>query len=168
MKYIISITLVLLLLLSACTTPNPTYEDPVSFYYIQNDVVFGSKSGVMKKTVREAGNNAGDYFELTKLYLNGPTTYDCVSPFPAGTTLEELHWDQNRIQVLLSPQITTLSGSELTVACACLTRTLTEMTGIRTVQIRSTVGLLNGEKVLTMSADSIIYWDEADPSDTFD
>ena len=157
----------LFLLLSACNTNHNSDEASVNFYYTHNELVFGTESGVIKKTVREIKGKHDDYDQLISQYLNGPISYDCISPFPAGTTLEELHWDPNRVQVVLSPHITTLSGMDLMIACACLTRTVSDMTGINTVQIRSSSGLLNGEQVLTLSADSFVYWDQATPSDIF-
>ena len=153
------------LLLPGCKDQTTALESPVTFYYIHNEPEFGTESGVIKATTREAKGHQEDYQYLIAQYLNGPISYDCVSPFPAGTTLEELHWDQNRVQVVLSPQITTLDGVDLMVACACLTRTVTEMTGINTVQIRSSSGLLNGEQVLTLTPDSFLYQDQATPSD---
>ena len=154
------------LLLSACSTDTTDYKSPVTFYYILNDPEIGTAEGVIKATTREADGHRDDYAHLIALYLNGPITYDCVSPFPAGTTLEELHWDQNRVQVILSPQITTLNGVNLTIACACLTRTVADITGIDTVQVRSSVGLLNGEQVLTFTTDSFLYQDSAAPSNS--
>ena len=153
---------------SACSTATANYESPINFYYIHNDLEFGTESGVIKATIRESKGHTDDYTFLINQYLNGPISYDCISPFPAGTTLEELSWDQNRVQIVLSPHITTLNGIDLIVACSCLTKTVTEMTGINTVQIRSSRGLLNGEQVLTLSADSFIFWDQATASDSLD
>lgn len=157
--------LIVLLFLSACNSESAEYEAPVNYYYIRNEVAFGTESGVMVKTVREAKGHLNDYSYLINEYLSGPTSYDCISPFPAGTTLEELHWDQNRIQIVLSPHIAMLSGSDLIVACSCLTQTVSDMTGINTVQIRAKEGLLNGEEVLTLTANSFICWDQYNPSD---
>ena len=153
-------------LLAACGDQSTNYESPVTFYYIQNELEFGTESGVIIATTRESKGHTDDYDYLITQYLNGPTSYDCISPFPAGTTLEELHWDSNRVQVVLSPQITTLNGVDLMVACACLTRTVSEMTGINTIQIRSSSGLLNGESLLTLTPDSFNYWDQATSSDS--
>lgn len=164
---LISLVLVLVFLLSGCNTQDSYHASAVNFYYIHNELEFGTESGVIQTTARTFETKSDDYTYLIEQYLNGPVTYDCVSPFPAGITLEELHWDQNRVQIILSPHITTLSGVELMVACACLTRTVTEMTGIHTVQIRSSSGLLNGEQALTLTADSFVYWDQATASDAF-
>lgn len=166
-KYFLTL-LVVLLVLSGCTAGNIRYDDPVKFYYIQNEVEYGTQSGVIKETTREAKGHRNDYTYLINQYLNGPISYDCISPFPAGTALEELSWDQNRVQIILSPHIATLSGADLIVACACLTKTVADITGIQTVQIRAQGSLLNGEEVLVLSTDSFDYWDQSGASDSFD
>ena len=167
MKYKLLILFLLLLFLPACSPDSTDPENTVNYYYMQTELEFGTKSGVIKTTERNIEGHSDDYFYLISQYLNGPISYDCVSPFPAGTTLEELYWDQNRVQVILSPHITTLSGLDLMVACACLTRTVSDMTGINTVQIRPTSGLLNGEQAITLTADSFVYWDQTEQSDIF-
>ena len=168
MKYRLFVIAVLLLFLSGCASDNTKLDAPVKFYYICNELEFGTQSGVIKETTREAKGHRDDYSYLISQYLNGPITYDCISPFPAGTALKELHWDQNRVQIVLSPEITTLSGVDLIVACACLTKTAAEIIGVNTVQIRSSSGLINGEEVLTFNADSFLYLDQATPAYKFD
>lgn len=160
MKHKFIILFILLIILSGCTGRNDNISVPVSFYYIQNEVEFGTDAVIIKKTTREAKGHEGDYTNIINQYLNGPITYDCTSPFPAGTTLKELHWDQSRAQIVLSPEITTLSGVDLMLACGCLTKTVTELIGVDTVQIRSSSGLINGESILTFQAEDFLYLDE--------
>ena len=168
MKYRIIVIIVLLLFLAGCSAENNRYDTPVTFYYVQNEITFGSDSAVIKATQREAKGHREDYSYLISQYLNGPITYDCVSPFPAGTTLKELHWDHNRAQIVLSPEITTLSGVDLILACGCLTKTVSELIGVNTVQIRSSSGLINGEEILSFDADSFLYLDQATPDYKYD
>jgi len=47
-------------------------------------------------------------------------------------------------------------------------RTVADIVGVDTVQIRSSSGLLNGEHVLILSSGSFEYLDHLTPSDTFD
>lgn len=164
MKFKFLILLIFLLFLTGCGTDNDRITVPVSFYYIQNEVDFGTTAVIIKETTREASGHAEDYDYLISQYLNGPISYDCVSPFPAGTTLKELHWDQNRVQIVLSPEITTLSGVDLILACGCLTKTVSQMIGVDTVQIRSSSGLINGEKIMTFHADDFLYLDQSTPA----
>lgn len=163
MKYRILSIIILLLFLTGCASDS-TVDVPVKFFYIHNELEFGTESGVIKETTREAKGHRDDYSYLISRYLEGPITYDCISPFPAGTTLKELNWNQNRVQIVLSPEITTLSGVDLIVACACLTRTVAGIIGVDTVQIRSSSGLINGEEMLTFHADSFLYLDQTTPA----
>lgn len=157
--FLLSITLVL----SGCGKGDASSKNILHCYYMHNELKFGDESGVIVSANREIDGNTDDYFLSISQYLNGPTSYDCISPFPAGTVLEDLSWDQNRVQIVLSPHITTLSGVDLMVACACLTKTVAELTGIDTVQIRSSSGLLNGEQVLTLTSANFMFWDQAMP-----
>ena len=161
-KYILFL-LVFILLLSGCGNADADTSNTVCYYYMHNEVNLGADAKIIVPTTRETDINKDDYFSIIGQYLNGPTSYDCISPFPAGTTLEELNWDQNRVQIMLSPHITTLSGIDLIVACACLTKTVTELTNINTVQIRSSSGLLNGEQALILTNESFMFLDQMTP-----
>lgn len=146
---------------SSCADNPRSTTRTVVYYYRTTEAVFGSENGVVTGEIRDATGHAEDYKFLIEQYLNGPVSNDLISPFPAGITLEELNIDSNKVQIMLSPHLALLSGSELMTACACLTNTLTEMTGLQTVQISSEGGLLNGMEVLTLTGDSFTYWDES-------
>lgn len=152
---------VILFLLPACTETVGEAEN-ITFYYIHNDIEFGSESGVITPTVVQIKNKTKDYRQLLDRYFNGPTNYDCVSPFPAGITLEDLQIDNNKVQLLLSPHMSVLSGVDFTIACACLTRTVIEMTGVQYVQIQIENNLIYGQDSVTFNLSSFSYWDNAD------
>lgn len=158
MKRTICLILVLscLLLLAACSNKKSA-KDPVNFYYCTPETEFGTQDSLIISQIRDAHGHSRDYHYLISQYLNGPTTYDCISPFPGGTTLEELDVDNSKARIVLSPHITTLSGSELMLACACITKTVLEMTGVHTVQISTSKGRLNGQDSITLTAGSFTY-----------
>lgn len=149
----ILLTLVIMFPLSACGDNRKELRAPVNFYYRTREVEFGSGEGVISAEQRESFGHSDDYVYLTEIYLNGPTTGKCISPFPAGTTLEHLDFTQDKVLVELSSHISLLSGAELTIACVCLTKTLSELTGMKSVQITSKGDLLEGKESLTFSAD---------------
>ena len=148
-------------LLSGCTDPHTNIQN-VTFYYVHNDIVFGTESGVIASTQIQVTGNNTDYQKLLEKYFRGPTNYDCTSPFPAGITLEEFNMDANKVQILLSPHMSTLSGIQFTIACACLTRTVLEMTGSQSVQIRIQDNLIYGQESVTFNLSSFSYWDKTD------
>lgn len=146
-----------LILLGSCGNNNKPADEPVNFYYRTPETEFGTQDTLIIAQIREAKGHSQDYHYLISQYLNGPTTYDCISPFPGGTTLEELDVDKVKARIVLSPHIATLSGSELMLACACMTKTVLEMTGVDAVQISTSKGTLNGKEFITLTADSFAY-----------
>lgn len=155
----ITMAVCLLSLFTGCTNTASTPNDSVVFYYIHNDLEYGTDSGVVTSTVVEEIEVGTDYYALLEKYFNGPTNYDCISPFPAGITLEELNVDNNKAQLLLSPHMATLSGASMTVALACLTRTVVELTGVSTVQIEIQNNQILGADSLTLSVNKFAYCD---------
>lgn len=151
------LTISFLYLLCSCGNNNIKIKDPVNFYYCTPETQFGEHSTLMVAQIREAKDHIQDYPYLISQYLNGPITYDCVSPFPGGTTLEEFTINKSQASIVLSPHIATLSGSELMLACACMTKTVIEMTGVETVQISTIEGTLNGKDFIVLTADSFVY-----------
>lgn len=166
MKNVILIILVaaITLLAIGCAKTADVSASTVTFYYIHNEPAYGTESGVIAANTIEVNQYERDYNQLLATYFNGPTNYDCVSPFPAGITLEELYIDENKAQLVLSPHMATISGSDLTVALACLTRTVIEMTDVKTVQIRISGNQINGEDSVTFTLNSFSQFDEVGPN----
>ena len=163
MKKIICIffSLSLLLIFCSCKKREQDIIKPVNFYYRTIPVSYGTDACIIKAEVRESMGYSNDYAYLIEQYLNGPKQYSVISPFPAGTTLEEFSLSGSKAQILLSPHMSVLSGSELMVACACLSKTVIELTGVNAVQISSENGLLNNQESITVTSDSFAYWDIA-------
>lgn len=161
MKRIICLIIVIAItvLFCSCGLKTETLKDPVIFYYRNTKTEFGTQAELIVENRRDVKGHAQDFAYLIDLYLKGPTTYDCVSPFPAGTTMEDFSINGTEAHIVLTPHIATLSGSELMVACACLTKTVLEMTGVESVQIRSSNGKLNGKESITLTADSFAHWE---------
>lgn len=161
MKRIISTLLIIvtLFILCSCGYKHTQIKEPVHFYYRTVPTLYGANATIITAEVRDAYGYANDYQQLIEQYLNGPKTYDCISPFPAGTTIEELYIGSNKVQIMLSTHMSILSGSELMLACACLTRTVCELTGVKTVQISSDGGMLNNEESIALTANSFNYLD---------
>lgn len=149
---------ILIAMLCACNSAQQI-EVPVNYYYRTRQVQYNSDTGVISAEIREAKGSKENYHHLIEQYLNGPKSNHYISPFPAGTTLEELNVDNNRVQIVLSPHMALLSGSELMIACICLARTLLEMTGVKYVQISAENSLLNNEQSITLSSDSFVLID---------
>ena len=154
------IVVVLLVLLTGCYNATEIDSNIVTFYYIHNEIEYGTSSGVITPMTVEAKPDAKKKKKLLTIYFNGPTNYECISPFPAGITLEELQINRDKAQLLLSPHMATISGLELTVSLACLTRTVIEMTNVRTVEIRIQNNQIDGADSITLSLNNFTYFDD--------
>ena len=165
MKKIIALLLCLSLLgcLWGCVKVPGTPDVPVQFYYPQASQkdALSSAGGLVSFELRESAGNIGKYAYLTQLYLQGPVTETLRNPFPRGTTLKSLLIKNGIVYLVLSDAIASLSGTELTLACACLTRTIYEMTGFRVVNIQAETQLLGGSRKLIMNVKDLQFMDNS-------
>ncbi len=150
---------ILVFCITACSTETQRVHYSVNFYYRSYPVEFGPDSGVIAVEVRNAKTHANDYGYLLEQYLNGPRVSNCISPFPAGTTLKEFNISESSAKVILSPHLTKLSDSELMIACICLARTLFDLTSVQSVQIGAQNSLLNSQQYITITTDNFELWD---------
>ncbi len=139
-------------------------EIPVNYYYAMRQIEYGCETGVVAAEAREAKGHTQDYTYLLAQYLKGPRDDKYISPFPAGTSLESFEIYNNIAHITLSMHLSLLTGAELTVACVCITKTVTEMTGINSVQISAQNGLLDGESYVEMTNNSFVFSDIGTPS----
>jgi hypothetical protein len=118
MKRLLCIALVLLTLfsLTACSQDHADPRVPVTFYYRTREYGLEKGQQVISAEEREAFGHREDYVYLVDMYLQGPTTQNCISPFPAGTTLEQLDLMTDKVLIQLSSHISLISGAELTIA----------------------------------------------------
>lgn len=143
----------------ACSNATEDIQVPVAYYYQTADFDYQNPTGIIVSETHESFGHENDYFYLTEQYLNGPSTADCISPFPTGTHLEQLTILDDRIMVILSTDFATLSGHDLTIACSCFAKTLIEMTGLDTVTISAKDALLDGTPSITMTKNDFLLTD---------
>ena len=146
--------------LFGCTQPTDGFENPISFYYRRQDVSFSDANGVISPDIREAGNM--DYVSLLALYFRGPANSQLQRTFPQGTSLKTIQIEGNHVFITLSDAFSTLTELDLSIACACLTRTVCEMTGTQQLTVRTESSLLDGNKTIQMSLENVILLDDSD------
>ncbi len=156
---ILILTLILCLALTACNQNNQEEQKPVTFYYQASTIDYSNPNGILASEIREAANHETDYAYLITQYLAGPQTAECTFPFPDGTKLESFDVLTGKINVILSNEISQLTGHKLTIACTCLSKTLLELTGLDAVTISANGKLLDGVPSITMTKDDFTLTD---------
>ena len=157
MRKIISLmlTAILLISLSGCIDTS----DTATFYYARYEdaYVYGMDNAVIAGEYRDVTGHRGDLRYLLTLYFHGPTTEYLRSPFPSGLVLRSVEQEDQSIHVELSASLTMLSGTDLSLACACLARTCFGLTDAQSVTI-SSEGL--GYVSMTLTRDSLLLVDD--------
>ena len=130
LTFLLSLSLVLAT--AACATRNTA-----TYYYVRDplEYQYGTADGVMVGESREAGGHADNLRYMLILYFHGPVTDYLESPFPSGTTLEELVQDGDHLHIRLSGIVAMMDDADRTLACACLARTCFELTEVQSVTI---------------------------------
>lgn len=161
MKKIISISLALLLLLSlwGCGNSHDSIAVPAEFYYRNATASYNSDSAVICGETRESSGH--DLTDIVNIYLQGPITPNCLSPFPAGVTVVSVDQRDDRLYIVLSSPFDTLSGIDLTLACACLSKTMMELTQCNAVEISVPNASLNGKSSIIIDEQSLLLLDSS-------
>lgn len=145
------------LLLSGCRLDNG-YET-ASFYYL--DANYSSRmSDPIRGEQKEVTGHAGDLAYLMQLYLIGPSEEGLASPLPASCDLISIEDWGSVIQVKLSDTLGSLTESEFSLACACLTLTILDFTQAQAVTITS------GTRKVSMDAQTLTLFDSGTPAAT--
>lgn len=158
-----------LLCMSACSARSgKSIRSPVNFYYCAETMQYNSEDGVIRAEIREAkGFDAGsELFDIINLYFKGPEDSSFQSPFPADVTLKRCSINDGVLQVILSNHISQLEGFDLTIACACLTKTLLEITQADAVEIRAEGGRMGDSISVTMSHETLLLLDTCTQADS--
>ena len=145
--------------LAGCTQKHQPKE-PVVFYYRTAINQKNFTDSMISSEIRDIYGMSNDFGLIISEYLKGPKSDKCISPFPAGTTLQSADIVSNKAYVVLSVHLSTISGAELMLACSCIAKTILEFSQVRTVEIRASNGLLNGQESITIRAKDFIYYDE--------
>ena len=160
MKRLLCILLLTVFLLSGCQNQSG-YDAPVKFYYQRAQVSYFTDNGVIDYEIHEAQGYSTDYKYLLSLYLAGPEQPELKQIFPDNVTLVALELTENTAIVTLSDEIVRLTGLDLTIASACLSATVCEMTGVTSVTIRAANLLIDGNKSITMNRNHILLLDSS-------
>lgn len=156
------LSLLCLVVFSSCSVyKNSPSNTEVNFYYLRNSTEYNAEDGLLNAESRSVSEYSSDedWMNIINLYLKGPIDNNYISPFPAGTTLQRYSINNNAITVFLSNQISQLEGYDLTLACACLTKTIMESKSFHAVEIRAEGGKMGDFISITMTEESLLLLD---------
>lgn len=144
--------------LLGCRSENGKLRQPVNFYYRNSETTYGGIDGLISAQASE-GADFEDVTALLNQYLKGPSSNAYQATFPASTKLLSLTVQEDTAYLNMNDALSRLSGIDLTVACACITLTVAELTGVTTVTIRASNADLDGAAVITMNVNALILQD---------
>ena len=154
MKQLISLLLsaALLLCLAGCQSSD---SNSAQFYYCCNpeNRSYFEENSMIQAESRDLTGHRTDLHYMLGLYLAGPKDEDLVVPFSRQTKLLSVRQENETIVVELSDHTMSLSDSEFSLSCACLTMTCMDFVQCQSVTIRS------GDRSATMTRDNIILKD---------
>ena len=150
------IFLIAVLLLCGCGPQEEKILDPANFYYCNKTISYSSPEAVISHEIREASGLRNNWSALLEFYLEGPADEHLFSPFPGGVTVECFTILNEQCTVTLSKEFSSLSGIDLTLACSCLSKTVMELTGQTTIEIKFTDAATGNTTSITMQKDNIL------------
>ncbi len=153
------LSVVIVLLLSACS-PTPM-KDPGKLYYKRIEPSYGSIDSVIAPETKEMSGIGNDIGKILDLYFEGPEDPSLESPFPRNTTVVKWATIDNTLLLTFSKEFGQLSGVDLTIACGCIARTITELTSIQRINFQVENTLLNGEHSISMSRKNLELIDDS-------
>lgn len=151
---------ILLVCMFGCTAKQQ-FQVPVNFYYPISSESFGKSDSYIAAEAREAYGHAEDTAYLIRTYLNGPVSNEFRSPFPAGVTLLSTEQTGNTFKLTLSQEFFSLTGMNLSIACASLAKTCMELTGAEIIQICEENAAPDGHGCITLDASQILLTDQS-------
>ena len=163
MKKMICILLVLALMLplAACSEKQEPVQKPVTFYYCRTTPVYGVEDGLIVGETRESAEYEGNLLGLLNRYISGPLASDMIRPFPFAARIIACIVSEGSIFLEVSDTFTVLQGVDLSLALACLTKTIYEITGIGTIHMKAQTAKFDGIEVVTMRIEDIFLYDSS-------
>lgn len=148
-RRMILLILPVLLLLSACQLPWQRQEETartMDFYYLAaQSGSYGSTNSALAAETWVLEKNADGPEKILRAYLRGPRQTGTASPFPSGLTGVVRSLEDSLLTVEVSGDWSQLTGTRLELARACLTLTMTQLSGVEQVLICLSGGKEDGK-----------------------
>ena len=163
MKKACALLLCLTLILTGCGTRGQAdkIQSPYTYYYRTAQVDYTTEDGVIRGETREISGHERDLTWILEDYFRGPQSEDLVSPFPKDLAVRECQLKEKTVFLKLSGEFSNLSGIELSVAAACIARTLFGQEGVDSVSLSADGSLLDGKQSLSLDREGLLLTDGA-------
>lgn len=161
MKRLTAILLILCLAAGLFGCQPRELRSPVSFYYYRSDPEFAGTDGVIAPEQRELAGMEGDLDAILALYFDGPKSHGLEDLIPGSCPVPQWSRNGDTLHLHFSGELADLTGVELTLAAACLTRTFLELTGCSTLILTAEGQRLNGETSMRLTLDDLTLRDDS-------
>ncbi len=135
-------------------------DQMIEFYYRQSSIRYDAENGVIASELRSVIDPA-KLTDWLPWYLLGPTSNELQSPFPRSVSVVSAQVEDSTAMLVLSEEYATLSGVNMTIANACLTLTLTQLSGIEAVQIEIEGDAVTTQESFRYTASDFVSYDYA-------
>ena len=164
MKKSISILLCLCVLLSlfGCADRAEAPQVPVQFYYPRtiDTIQYTINNGAFAYELRESAGYTDNIPYLLNLYFRGPADATLRNPFPTATSVTELKVYGKYAFLTVSDSFAQLTDMDLTIACACLTLTVAELTQVDTLCLRTNSTPFGNYDQLLLHVSDFLFTDD--------
>jgi len=166
-RFVALILACITLCLFGCSASNDEFKAPVNFYYITDPISYDDSSTVISPEIQESDGYDAPVLLLRK-YLKRIPGNGFASPYPPGLDIISVEKDGNSAVILLNRSFARLTGSDLSIACACLTWTVCEYLEVDTIYVSSQDALIDGKESITLTKSLFNLLDQAmeDPSNS--
>ena len=154
----ILIGLLCALLLCGCAQSTTSDAQTVTFYYRSIPGQYASEAGVVcgenyKKTPESTLQS------ILQAYFSGPTQENLRAPFSSQTRLLDLSVQEDSATITLSSHFTYTAGIDRSIACACIAKTVMDITGCKSVTILAGTADNANRVQITLKAEDILLSD---------
>lgn len=155
----IFLCIALLFALLGCQSNEDEILEPVSFYYRVRTDNQEQVPQLIESELRDASKLSGDILTLLNCYIEGPDSSKLFSPFPPELQVLSCITEQEKTTITLSSEFSQLSGTDLSIACACITLTTAGLLNTAQVTIIADNSLLDGKNMITMDVNNLLLND---------
>lgn len=149
----------LLQMLGACSGKEEEFEVPVNFFYCSKEVSYNSPTGVIQPETREGKGYYDNLSAFLNAYLRGPISQELESLIPADVYLVSCEVHHHTAKVVLSAQMSKLSGVDLSAACGALLLSIHSFSGVETLLISAKDSQLDDKDEIVLNIEDIVLID---------